>query len=87
MMIELREVVVSNAGFEDFFEYLNGKIENIEAEKAEEKERVLAEVDAKYEVRLAKFTEALDGISHTETVEVEVEDVEPEVEGETPVEA
>lgn len=85
-MIELREVVVSIAGFEDYFEYLNGKIENIEAEKAEEKERVLAEVDAKYEVRLAKFTEALSGISKTETVEVEVEDVEPENE-ETPVEA
>lgn len=85
-MIELREVVVSNAGFEDYFEYLSGKIENIETEKAEEKERVLAEVDAKYEVRLAKFTEALSGISHTETVEVEVEDVEPENE-ETPVEA
>lgn len=85
-MIELREVVVSDAGFEDYFDYLNGKIENIETEKAEEKERVLAEVDAKYEVRLVKFTEALSGISHTETVEVEVEDVEPENE-ETPVEA
>ena len=75
-MIEEREVVVADAGFEDYFEYLNGKIENIEIEKAEEKEKVLAEVDAKYEVRLTKFTEALAGITHTEIVEVEVEETE-----------
>lgn len=86
-MIEERQIVVADAGFEDYFEYLNGKIENIETEKAEEKEKVLAEVDAKYEVRLAKFTEALLGISHSETIEVEVEDVETEVVDETPVEA
>ena len=86
-MIEERQIVVADAGFEDYFEYLNGKIENIETEKAEEKEKVLAEVDAKYEVRLAKFTEALSGISHSETIEVEVEDVESEVVDETPVEA
>lgn len=86
-MIEERQIVVADAGFEDYFEYLNGKIENIETEKAEEKEKVLAEVDAKYEVRLAKFTEALSGISHSETIEVEVEDVETEVVDETPVEA
>ena len=84
-MIEEREVIVSDAGFEDYFEYLTGKIENIEIEKAEEKERVLAEVDAKYEVRLSKFTEALAGITHTEIVEVEVE--ETETVDETPVEA
>ena len=86
-MVEEREVVVADAGFEDYFEYLNGKIANIETEKAAEKEKVLAEVDARYEVRLAKFTEALDGITHTEIVEVEVEDAESETEGETPVEA
>ena len=86
-MVEEREVVVANEGFEDFFEYLNGKIANIETEKAAEKEKVLAEVDARYEVRLAKFTEALAGITHTEIVEVEVEDAESETEGETPVEA
>lgn len=84
-MIEEREIVVADAGFEDYFEYLNGKIENIETEKAEEKEKVLAEVDAKYEVRLAKFTEALAGITHTEIVEVEVE--ETEAVEEAPVEA
>lgn len=84
-MIEEREVVVADAGFEDYFEYLNGKIENIETEKAEEKEKVLAEVDAKYEVRLAKFTEALAGITHTEIVEVEVE--ETEIVEDAPVEA
>ena len=84
-MIEEREIVVADAGFEDYFEYLNGKIENIETEKAEEKEKVLAEVDAKYEVRLAKFTEALAGITHTEIVEVEVE--ETETVEEAPVEA
>ena len=86
-MIEERQIVVADAGFEDYFEYLNGKIENIETEKAEEKVKVLAEVDAKYEVRLSKFTEALSGISHSETIEVEVEDVESEVVDETPVEA
>lgn len=86
-MVEEREVIVADAGFEDYFEYLNGKIDNIETEKAEEKERVLAEVDAKYEVRLAKFTEALAGITHTEIVEVEVEEVATDAEGETPVEA
>ena len=86
-MVEEREVVVADAGFEDYFEYLNGKIENIEAEKAEEKEKVLAEVDAKYAVRLAKFTEALAGITHTEIVEVEVEEIATDAEGETPVEA
>lgn len=86
-MVEEREVVVADAGFEDYFEYLNGKIANIETEKAAEKEKVLAEVDARYEVRLAKFTEALAGITHTEIVEVEVEDAESETEGETPVEA
>jgi hypothetical protein len=75
-MIEEREVVVALEGFEDYFEYLNGKIENIETEKAEEKEKVLAEVDAKYEVRLEKFTEALKGVSRTEIVEVEVEETE-----------
>lgn len=84
-MVEEREVVVADAGFEDYFEYLTGKIENIEVEKAEEKEKVLAEVDAKYEVRLGKFTEALAGITHTEIVEVEVE--ETEAVDETPVEA
>lgn len=84
-MIEEREVVVADAGFEDYFEYLNGKIENIEIEKAEEKEKVLAEVDAKYEVRLNKFTEALAGITHTEIVEVEVE--ETEIVEDAPVEA
>jgi hypothetical protein len=84
-MIEEREVVVADAGFEDYFEYLNGKIENIETEKAVEKEKVLAEVDAKYEVRLAKFTEALAGITHTEIVEVEVE--ETEIVEDAPVEA
>ena len=84
-MVEEREVVVADAGFEDYFEYLTGKIENIEVEKAEEKEKVLAEVDAKYEVRLGKFTEALAGITHTEIVEVEVE--ETEAVEETPVEA
>ena len=84
-MIEEREIVVADAGFEDYFEYLNGKIENIETEKAEEKEKVLAEVDAKYEARLAKFTEALAGITHTEIVEVEVE--ETEAVEEAPVEA
>lgn len=86
-MVEEREVVVADAGFEDYFEYLNGKIANIETEKAAEKEKVIAEVDARYEVRLAKFTEALAGITHTEIVEVEVEDAESETEGETPVEA
>lgn len=84
-MVEEREVVVADAGFEDYFEYLTGKIENIEVEKAEEKEKVLAEVDAKYETRLGKFTEALAGITHTEIVEVEVE--ETEAVDETPVEA
>lgn len=84
-MVEEREVVVADAGFEDYFEYLTGKIENIEVEKAEEKEKVLAEVDARYAVRLGKFTEALAGITHTEIVEVEVE--ETEAEDETPVEA
>ena len=84
-MIEEREVIVSDAGFEDYFEYLTGKIENIEVEKAEEKEKVLAEVDAKYEVRLSKFTEALAGITHTEIIEVEVE--ETETVDETPAEA
>lgn len=84
-MVEEREVVVADAGFEDYFEYLTGKIENIEVEKAEEKEKVLAEVDNKYAVRLGKFTEALAGITHTEIVEVEVE--ETEAEDETPVEA
>ena len=86
-MIEVREVVVANPEFEDYFEYLNGKIANIEIEKPEEKERVLAEIDAKYEVRISKFTEALSGISHTETVEVEVEDVDAEVVDDTPAEA
>lgn len=84
-MVEEREVVVADAGFEDYFEYLTGKIENIEVEKAEEKEKVLAEVDNKYAVRLGKFTEALAGITHTEIVEVEVE--ETETVDETPVEA
>lgn len=84
-MVEEREVVVADAGFEDYFEYLTGKIENIEVEKAEEKEKVLAEVDNKYAVRLGKFTEALAGITHTEIVEVEVE--ETEAVDETPVEA
>lgn len=84
-MVEEREVVVVDEGFEDYFEYLTGKIENIEVEKAEEKEKVLAEVDAKYAVRLGKFTEALAGITHTEIVEVEVE--ETEAVEETPVEA
>ena len=84
-MVEEREVVVADAGFEDYFEYLTGKIENIEVEKAEEKEKVLAEVDNKYAVRLGKFTEALAGITHTEIVEVEVE--ETEAVEETPVEA
>lgn len=84
-MVEEREVIVADAGFEDYFEYLTGKIGNIEVEKAEEKEKVLAEVDAKYEVRLSKFTEALAGITHTEIVEVEVE--ETETVEETPVEA
>ena len=84
-MVEEREVVVADAGFEDYFEYLTGKIENIEVEKAEEKEKVLAEVDNKYAVRLGKFTEALAGITHTEIVEVEVE--ETETVDETPAEA
>lgn len=84
-MVEEREVVVVDEGFEDYFEYLTGKIENIEVEKAEEKEKVLAEVDNKYAVRLGKFTEALAGITHTEIVEVEVE--ETEAVEETPVEA
>lgn len=84
-MVEEREIVVVDEGFEDYFDFLNGKIEGIEAEKDAEKERVLAEVDAKFEVRLNKFTEALAGITHTEIVEVEVE--ETETVDETPVEA
>lgn len=84
-MVEEREIVVVDEGFEDYFDFLNGKIEGIEAEKDAEKERVLAEVDAKFEVRLNKFTEALAGITHTEIVEVEVE--ETEAVDETPVEA
>ena len=84
-MVEEREVVVVDEGFEDYFDFLTGKIENIETEKEAEKEKVLAEVDAKYETRLAKFTDALAGITHTEIVEVEVE--ETEAVDETPVEA
>ena len=84
-MVEEREIVVVDEGFEDYFDFLNGKIEGIEAEKDAEKERVLAEVDAKFEVRLNKLTEALAGITHTEIVEVEVE--ETETVDETPVEA
>ena len=84
-MVEEREIVVVDEGFEDYFDFLNGKIEGIEAEKDAEKERVLAEVDAKFEVRLNKFTEAPAGITHTEIVEVEVE--ETETVDETPVEA
>ena len=84
-MVEEREIVVVDEGFEDYFHFLNGKIEGIEAEKDAEKEKVLAELDAKYAVRLDKYTEALAGITHTEIVEVEVE--ETEAVDETPVEA
>lgn len=75
-MVEEREIVVADEGFEDYFDFLNGKIESIETEKSAEKEKVLAEVDAKYEARLSKFVEALAGITHTEVVEVEVEDID-----------
>lgn len=84
-MVEEREIVVVDEGFEDLFDFLNGKIEGIEAEKDAEKERVLAEVDAKYAVKLTKYAEALAGITHTEIVAVEV--AETETVDETPVEA
>ncbi len=80
----VREEVVALEGFEEEFEYLNGKIDNIKADEQAEIDKVVAEVEAKFAVKLDKYKSLVAEIS--EVREVEVPEVEEEVENAEEVE-
>ena len=84
-----KEVVVALEGFEDYFEYLKGKIENLESEKQAEIEKLVREVDEKYENKFEKvkklFAEVSD-VKYEEIPEEEIVDEQVEV-TEEPLEA
>ena len=79
----LKEVRVPDEDVKDLFEFLQNKIENIEAEKELEKEETLKAIDEKYAERLGKFEKSLNEVSKVELVEVPDEDSSEEVQNET----
>lgn len=75
-----KEIVIALEGYEDVFDFIKSKIDNIELEKDAEKAKVLVEIDEKYEVRLEKFKNALAEVSTTKIVEEEpVVETEPSI--------
>lgn len=68
-----KEIVIAKEGFEDIFVMLKNKIDEIEIAKENEKTTLCAEIDSKYDLRLADFQNTLSGISKTEIFEIEDE--------------
>lgn len=72
----VKEVIVAQEGFEEDFEYINGKIANIEADKEAEIAKAVVEVEARFAVKLEKYKALLGEISAVAEVEVPDEPAE-----------
>lgn len=68
--------IIAKEGFEDIFAILNQKISAIEEEKQEELNKLSAEIDARFESKLAEYKEVLKSISTEVEVEEKLESVE-----------
>ena len=69
-----KEVVVAQAGFEDYFEFLKSKIENLEEEKQQEIDKLIEEIEKKYSNKFEVYKTAFTEISEVNYVEVPEEE-------------
>lgn len=77
----IKEERVALEGFEEEFEYLNGKIANIQADEQAEIDKAVAVIEEKFAVKLDKYKSLVAEISEVHEVEIpEVEEVVEEVE-------
>lgn len=73
-----KEVVVAQAGFEDYFEFLKSKIENLEEEKQQEIDKLIEEIEKKYSNKFEVYKTAFTEISEVNYVEVPDEEATEE---------
>lgn len=74
-----KEVVVAKDGFEDYFNYLKSKLENLEDEKQAEIDKFVEELNKKYEYKVEVFKKAFDEVADIAVIEVPEEEVAEEV--------